>query len=481
MGGGHRQSYDDFDYYEEITAPTGSLSSLYALIVNSAAKGWKNVTFDIGQAYLNADLTGEKVHIKLDRTLAILLSQVDNISESAGKYDQYLQEIDKDFQTGTIIVELDKALYGCLQSARRWYDTLKQVLNDMKYECSDRDPCVFRLYDENGNVVSSIFMHVDDGYFSAASQDIYDNFVTQLNKNFPYGVTWNHGDIHEYLGMILDFSTTGKCHLTMKKYIESIITEWNVTGTREYPHIKELFNIDSDANKLDQKQHESFHRCVGKLLYLAHHCRPDILCSTIFLSSRVQEPTTQDWNKLMHLLKYLNSTPNLGLCLQPDKDGKLRLQCYCDASFNVHEGAKSHAGIYITFGGGGVLCKSYKIKIVPKSVAEAELNTLSDATSLLVHDREFAIESQIIDGKDEVIIHEDNEAAIHLVRNGRSTSDRTKHIALRHFFVKQFLDDGTFTLVHCPTENMIADILTKPLQGPQFFKLRALILGHALP
>ena len=83
--------------------------------------------------------------------------------------------------------------------------------------------------------------------------------------------------------------------------------------------------------------------------------------------------------------------------------------------------------------------------------------------------------------EDEVIIYEDNEAAIHLVRNGRSTSDRTKHIALRHFFVKQFLDDGTFTLVHCPTENMIADILTKPLQGPQFFKLRALILGHALP
>ena len=40
-------------------------------------------------------------------------------------------------------------------------------------------------------------------------------------------------------------------------------------------------------------------------------------------------------------------------------------------SFNVHEGAKSHAGIYITFGGGGVLCKSYKIKIVPKSVDEA--------------------------------------------------------------------------------------------------------------
>ena len=183
----------------------------------------------------------------------------------------------------------------------------------------------------------------------------------------------------------------------------------------------------------------------------------------------------------MRLLKYLNNASDLGLCLQPDKNGKMRLQCYCDASFNVHEGAKSHAGIYITLGGGGVVFKSYKIKIVPKSTAEAELNVLSDATSLLAHDREFAIESQLIDGKDEVIIYEDNEAATHLVKNGKSNSDRTKHIALRHFFVKQFLDDGTFHIVHCPTEDMIADILTKPLQGPQFFKLRALVLGHAVP
>lgn len=41
--------------------------------------------------------------------------------------------------------------------------------------------CV-RLYDDDGVVISSIFMHVDDGYFSAATQDVYDDFVQQLNK-----------------------------------------------------------------------------------------------------------------------------------------------------------------------------------------------------------------------------------------------------------------------------------------------------------
>ena len=95
---------------------------------------------------------------------------------------------------------------------------------------------------------------------------------------------------------------------------------------------------------------------------------------------------------------------------------------------------------------------------------------------MLAHDREFAIESQLIDGKDEVVAYEDNEAATHLAKNGKFNSDRAKHIALRRFFVKQRLDDGAFDIAHCPTEDMITDALANPLQGPQFFKLRALAL-----
>ena len=87
----------------------------------------------------------------------------------------------------------------------------------------------------------------------------------------------------------------------------------------------------------------------------------------------------------------------------------------------------------------------------------------------------------MIDGKDEVIIYEDNEAATHLVKDGKSNSDRAKQIALRLFFVKQHLDDGAFNVAHCPTEDMIADALAKPLQGPQLFKLRALVLGRSAP
>ena len=120
VGDGSKQSREGVDEYAEVSSPTGMISSLFALITNSAAKGWKNVTFDIGQAFLNAKLTGEKVYVKLDRVMARLLSQVDTDGEFSHMYEELLNEEDEDLKKGTIIVELDKALYGCIQSARAW-------------------------------------------------------------------------------------------------------------------------------------------------------------------------------------------------------------------------------------------------------------------------------------------------------------------------------------------------------------------------
>lgn len=75
-------------------------------------------------------------------------------------------------------------------------------------------------------------------------------------------------------------------------------------------------------------------------------------------------------------------------------------------------------------------------------------------------------------------LYQDNLSTIALANNGRSTSDRTRHINIRYFFIKQYLEDGTMTVEHCPATEMIADILTKPLQGYEFIKMRDLLLGH---
>ena len=64
-----------------------------------------------------------------------------------------------------------------------------------------------------------------------------------------------------------------------------------------------------------------------------------------------------------------------------------------------------------------------------------------------------------------------------LVNKGSSSSERTKHIKIRYFWVKDQVDKGEVEIVYIPTEYMKADILTKPLQGAIFLRLRQMLLN----
>ena len=75
---------------------------------------------------------------------------------------------------------------------------------------------------------------------------------------------------------------------------------------------------------------------------------------------------------------------------------------------------------------------------------------------------------------------QDNESAIRLERNGRaSAGQKSRHINIRHFWITDRLRSDVIQLEHCPTDTMLADFLTKPLQGNLFRKFRSVLLGHA--
>ena len=58
-----------------------------------------------------------------------------------------------------------------------------------------------------------------------------------------------------------------------------------------------------------------------------------------------------------------------------------------------------------------------------------------------------------------------------------SSSKRTKHINNRCFFITDRQSKGELKVIYCPTDEMIADYHTKPLQGEKFYKFRKMILG----
>ena len=167
----------------------------------------------------------------------------------------------------------------------------------------------------------------------------------------------------------------------------------------------------------------------------------------------------------------------MGIILGGDVNGKIKLTAFADASYGVHADGKSHTGIYISLGLGPLMWKSIKQRCVTKSSCEAEIIALSDIVSLCIWIRDMLTEIGEYEQDEPVVIMEDNKAAITLIENGASTSERSKHIHIRNCFIRQFVVSGDFKLQYCPTTEMIADIFTKPLQRRLYSYLRDYLLG----
>ena len=97
----------------------------------AAYENRKVVVVDIGGAYLNADMdTGVDVYMRLDATMSKMMMILD------GSYEQYADK------RGCVVVKLDKALYGCVESAALWYENLSATLMSLGFERNAYELCV---------------------------------------------------------------------------------------------------------------------------------------------------------------------------------------------------------------------------------------------------------------------------------------------------------------------------------------------------
>jgi hypothetical protein len=71
-----------------------------------------------------------------------------------------------------------------------------------------------------------------------------------------------------------------------------------------------------------------------------------------------------------------------------------------------------------------------------------------------------------------------HKSAMLLETNGRASSSKhTRHIEMRYYYVANQVAKGDLRVVWCPTDEMIADFLTKPIQGKAFVKFQDLLMG----
>jgi hypothetical protein len=464
VGGGHRQDRTLYEDHER-SSPTLSTTALFTIAGIAAQKQWKKAVCDVGSAYLNASL-GDKhvIHMRLHPMVAEVLCKVDE------KYNDYRNA------DGSIVVRLVKALYGLVESALLWYRELTSTLLQLGYEVNPFEKCVFvkKLQEK---VVSIVGVFVDDLKIIAEDEKMIDDVHNALVMKYKE-VKITKGDLLEYLGMVWDYRTPYEVSVSMPKYVEELLEsspEMDHHKTAKTPAANDLLKIgDSELLKFQDKI--IFHSETAKLLYLAKRIKPELLLSVSFLASRVQSPTTRDFEKLNRVFQYIRRVKHVPLRMKFTPGMVIgHYDMYIDASHGTHDDMRGQSGVCMMYGGACILGKSMKQKITTKSSAETELVALSDHAGLAIHGQRFL---QSLGHVGECIIFQDNTSTKEMISNV-NVNDRSKHIRQRYYWLKERIMKGEVQIHYLPTEKMIADVFTKPLQGDAFCKFRDLLVNRS--
>ena len=234
----------------------------------------------------------EVVHVRLEGPLAELLTKVD-----PELYSKYLTN-----EKGKTVmyVQLQKALYGTLSAAMLFWKDLVGLLKEEGFEPNPYDSCVMNKM--VGSKQCTVLWHVDDLKILHVDGKVNESVLASLNKRYgketPLTVT--HGDLHDYLGMTINYSTTGKVAIRMQDYIENMLEEvlGDMEGLAVTPAGNHLFTVNEAAEPLDKLNSEIFHSITAKILFLCKRGRPDVQAPIAFLCTRVQKPDVDDYKKL---------------------------------------------------------------------------------------------------------------------------------------------------------------------------------------
>ena len=241
------------------------------------------------------------------------------------------------------------------------------------------------------------------------------------------------------------------------------------------PAAAHLFKVNmEDPKLLSKEKKELFVHLVMQGLYLCQQGQPEIRTAISFLCSHLTCLDEDNYEKLTRLIQYLQHT--LYMCLVLGKDSMDSVRWWIDASYAVHPDMRGHTGATMSMGNGLVFSGSWKQKLFTRSSTESEVVGVYDILPQILWTKKF-LEDQGV-SIEETVLYQDNMSSMLLERNGRqSSTKRTKHMDIRYFYVGDHIQNKTLSLHHCPTDEMLADYFTKPLQGSVFVRLRNYIMG----
>jgi len=204
-------------------------------------------------------------------------------------------------------------------------------------------------------------------------------------------------------------------------------------------------------------------------MYAMLGTRPDIAYAIGIVSQFNHAPVWEHWMAVKQIFRYLAGTR--GLCLRygaTNSSGG-----YSDADWGSGNDRKSVGGYVFLLNGGSVSWSSKKQTSIALSTTEAEYMSMTQAAKEIVWLRGLLEELEATGHIRKMSqLHGDNQGALALARNPEYHA-RTKHIDIQFHFIRELVGDEKIYLEYCPSSDMIADIMTKPLPHTAHKKLTA--------
>ena len=174
-------------------------------------------------------------------------------------------------------------------------------------------------------------------------------------------------------------------------------------------------------------------------------------------------------------MRYVQGTSEYGILFGANGASKLTLDGYCDADWGgSRDDRKSTGGYIFKMYGGPVSWCSRKQSVVALSSTEAEYMSMCQATKEAIALGYILAHLPHINTTLPPIVKVDNQGAPCTANNNHS-SRRTKHVDIQYHFVRDTVSDGKVKFEYCRTEDMAADVLTKPLLRVKFERFRKMI------
>lgn len=423
--------------YEETFSPVAKMTSIRTVLALAASSRWKLWQLDVKNAFLYGEL---------DRP--IYMEQPPGFEKKDGHQ---------------LVCRLKKALYGLKQAPRAWYGKIAEYLQFCGYTASESDSSLFIKKHQGQMVV--VLLYVDDIILTGSNYGEVTRLQDELSLRFEMKKL---GELGTFLGLQIENLEEG-LFVSQINYAKKLVDKFGMTdGKKSYTPLDVNPRLSRDEGTClpDPRLYRAL---VGSLIYLTI-TRPDIAYAVGVVSRYMQEPRKPHLEEAKKILKYINTSLDVGLFYR--KGAKFVLQGFADADFaGDRDDRRSTSGFVFLCGNTSISWSSRKQGSVSLSTTEAEYKASAHAAQECIWLRRL-LEDLHVKFDQPVPIHGDNLSAIKLTSNPVFHA-RTKHIELEHHFIREKVLEGIIEMVAVRSEDNVADIFTKALPKGPFEDLRS--------